>query len=155
MVCDTQPSQDASTHPIWNSYLKEYRRYASDTKRDGRTDIFITIKTKSEVKVNVTQKWYATLRHPKMHPHTKFGVPTSKNIRDMHRTRSGTDGRTVRLLYASQSSFGGIKKKHICPRVKVYDTLLLPCGRSRLIQRRGRVFACRSSDLGSIPGWGR
>ena len=28
---------------------------------------------------------------------------------DMHRTGSGTDGRTVRLLYASQSSFGGIK----------------------------------------------
>ena len=27
----------------------------------------------------------------------------------MHRTRSGMDGQTVRLLYASQSSFGGIK----------------------------------------------
>ena len=56
MVRDTPSSQDASTHQIWNSYLKEYRRYAPDTKRDGRTD-----------------------------------------------------GRTVRLLYASQSSFGGIK----------------------------------------------
>ena len=77
---------------------------------DGPTDVVITIKTKSEVKVTVTRKWYATLFHPKMHPHTKFGIPTSKNIGDMHRTRSGTDGRTVRLLYASQSSFGGIKK---------------------------------------------
>ena len=55
-----------------------------------------------------------------MHPHTKFGIPASKNIRDMHRTRSGkdgltdglTDGRTLRLLYASQSSFGGIKTDH-------------------------------------------
>ena len=56
MVCDTPPSQDACTNQIWNSYLKEYRRYAPDTKRDGRTD-----------------------------------------------------GRTVRLLYASHSSFGGIK----------------------------------------------
>ena len=37
MVCDTLPSQDASTHQIWNSYLKEYRRYAPDTKRDGWT----------------------------------------------------------------------------------------------------------------------
>ena len=37
----------------------------------------------------------------------------------------------------------------------IYNTLLLPCRRSRLLQRRGRVFACRSSDLGSIPGWGR
>ena len=73
----------------------------------------IILKTRSEVKVTVTRKWYATLRHPKMHPHTKFGIPTLKNIGDMHRTRSGTDtrtdGRTVRLLYASQSSFGGIK----------------------------------------------
>ena len=60
MVGDTPSSQDASTHQIWNSYLKEYRRYAPDTKRDGRTD-------------------------------------------------GRMDGRTVRLLYASQSSFGGIK----------------------------------------------
>ena len=69
----------------------------------------------------MTQKKYATLRHPKMYPHTKFGIPTSKNIGDMDRTRKRdgrtdgrtdglTDGRTVRLLYASQSSFGGIKK---------------------------------------------
>ena len=29
-----------------------------------------------------------------MHPHTKFGIPTSKNIGDMQGTRSGTDGRT-------------------------------------------------------------
>ena len=55
-----------------------------------------------------------------MYPHTKFGIPTSKNIGDMDRTRKRdgrtdgrtdglTDGRTVRLLYASQSTFGGIK----------------------------------------------
>ena len=82
----------------------------------------IIIKTRSEVKVKVTvtRKWYATLRHPKMYPHTKFGIPNSKNIGDMDRTRKRdgrtdgrtdglTDGRTVRLLYASQSSFGGIK----------------------------------------------
>ena len=78
----------------------------------------IILKTRSEVKVKVTvtRKWYATLRHPKMYPHTKFGIPTSKNIGDMDRTRKRdgrtdglTDGRTVRLLYASQSSFGGIK----------------------------------------------
>ena len=77
-------------------------RYAPDT---------IILKTRSEVKVKVTvtRKWYATLRHPKMHPHTKFGIPTSNNIGDMHRTQRGTDGRTVLLLYASQSSFGGIK----------------------------------------------
>ena len=62
---------------------------------DRRTDIVITVKTKPEVKVKVTvtRKWYATLCHPKMHPHTKFGIPTSKNIGDMHRTKAGrTDG---------------------------------------------------------------
>ena len=107
MVRDTPPSQDASTHQIWNSYLKEYRRYAPDM------DIVITIETKSEVKVTVTvtRKWYATLCYLKMHPHSKFGIPTSKNIGDMHWTQSGADGRTVRLPYASQSSFVGIKNR--------------------------------------------
>ena len=111
MLRDTPPSQDASTHQIWNSYLKEYRRYAPDTKRDGRTDSVIAIKIRSEpkVKVTLTQKLYATLCHPMVHPHTKFGSITSKNIGNMPLTRSGTEGRTVRLLYASQSSFGGIK----------------------------------------------
>ena len=45
----------------------------------------------------MTRKWYATLRHPKMYPHTKFGIPTSKNIGNMDRTRKRdrrTDGRT-------------------------------------------------------------
>ena len=60
MVRDTPPSQDVSTHQIWKSYLKEYKRYGPDTKA-GRT-------------------------HGRIH------------------------GRTVRLLYASQSSFGGIKR---------------------------------------------
>ena len=59
----------------------------------------IILKTRSEVnvKVTVTRKCYATLCHPKMYPHTKFGIPTSKNIGDMDRTqkRDGrTDGRT-------------------------------------------------------------
>ena len=42
------------------------------------------LKTRSEVKfkVTVTHFWHATLRHPKMHPHTKFEIPTSNNIRD-------------------------------------------------------------------------
>ena len=110
MVHDTSLSQDASTHQIWNSYLKEYRRYAPDTKRDGWTDGHFINRSEVKAKVTVTRKWYATLRHPKLHPHTKFGIPISKSIGDMHRTRSWTDGRTVRLLFASQSSFGGIKK---------------------------------------------
>ena len=42
------------------------------------------LKTWSEVKITVIQKWFVTLRHPKMHLHTKFGIPISKNIGDMH-----------------------------------------------------------------------
>ena len=69
MVSDTLPSQDAFTHQIWNSYLKEYRRYAPDSNQ--------FLETRSEVKVNVTgtQGWCATLCHLKMHPNTKFGIP--------------------------------------------------------------------------------
>ena len=46
------------------------------------------LETRSEVKVKLTvaQRWYATLCHPKTHAHTKFGIPTSNNLKDMHRT---------------------------------------------------------------------
>ena len=58
-------------------HLKKYKGYATDT---------IILKTRSEVKVVVTCKWYVTLCHPKMHSHTKFGIPSSKNVGDMHQT---------------------------------------------------------------------
>ena len=45
-MCDTPPSQDTFTHQIWNSYLKEYRRYAPDSMQ--------FLETKSEVKFKVT-----------------------------------------------------------------------------------------------------
>ena len=40
---------------------------------------------RGQAKVTVTQKWYTTLGHLKMHRHTKFGIPTSNNIGDMLR----------------------------------------------------------------------
>ena len=40
MVCDTPPFQDASTHQIWDSYLKEYREMH---RTRGGTDSAITI----------------------------------------------------------------------------------------------------------------
>ena len=51
--------------------LKEYRRY--------EPDLMQFLETRSEVKFNATvsQLCNATLRHPKMHPHTKFEIPTS------------------------------------------------------------------------------
>ena len=44
MLQDTLLSQYASTHQIWNSYLKEYRRYdrtlsGTDGLTDRRTDV--------------------------------------------------------------------------------------------------------------------
>ena len=80
MVCHTLPSQDAFTIKIWNSYLKEYRRYATDAMP------FLETRSEVKVKVIVTQGWHTTLCHPKIHPHAKFGIPTSNNLRDMLRT---------------------------------------------------------------------
>ena len=78
MVCETSASKDVSIQQIWDSHLKEYKRYVLDT---------IILQTRSEVKVKVTQKWYVALRHPKLHTHTKFGIPTFNNIRGMLPTR--------------------------------------------------------------------
>ena len=80
MVCVTRSYQDAFTHQIWNSYLKEYRRYAPDTMQ------FLETRSEVKFKITVAQLWYATLHHPKMHYHTKFEIPTSNNIKDMLRT---------------------------------------------------------------------
>ena len=54
-----------------------------DNKRYAMDKIILKTRSEVKVKVTVTQKWYMTLRYPKMHPHTKFGIPNSKNIRDM------------------------------------------------------------------------
>ena len=80
-MCDTLSSQDAFRHQIWNSYLKEYRRYTPDLMQ------FLEIRSEVKFKVTVTQLLYVTLFHPKMHSHTKFEIPTSNNLRDMLRKR--------------------------------------------------------------------
>ena len=45
MVCDTLSSQDTFNQQIWNSYLKENRRYAPDSMQ--------FLETRSEVKFKV------------------------------------------------------------------------------------------------------
>ena len=61
LICETPPCQDAYTHQIWNSYLKEYKRYARNTKNLAPDTIII--KTRSEVKVTVTRNgMYDTLQ---------------------------------------------------------------------------------------------
>ena len=108
MVCDILPSQDASTHLIWNSYLKEYRGFAPD--------LMPILETRSKVEVTVTRKWNVTIRHFKMHSHTKlpskvhlhtkFGNPTLKNVEDVLKTRilktrSKVNGTVTRIWYAT------------------------------------------------------
>ena len=75
MVFDIPSSQDVFTHQSWNSYLKEYRRYAPDSMQ------FLETRSVVKFKITVTQLWYATLCQSKMHPHTKFEIPTSNNMR--------------------------------------------------------------------------
>ena len=64
---------NAGQVPIFRNF-EACKRYALD---------MIFLKTRPEVKVTVTCKWYKTLHHPKMHSHTKFGIPISNNKRDM------------------------------------------------------------------------
>ena len=73
--------------------------------------------TRSKVKVNVTQGWYALICHPKMHAHTKFVIPTSNNIRYMLWTGRGMDGQTDGLIEVECDYYmpakvpkGGIKR---------------------------------------------
>ena len=106
MVGDTLPSQDVSTHQIWNSYLKEYRRYAPDSMQ------FLETRSEVKFKVTVTQLSYATLPHPKMHPHTKFEIPTSNNIVDMDRTPM-RNGRTDSAISKCLPKFLWEHKKSI------------------------------------------
>ena len=72
-----------------------------------------------------------------MHPHTKIGIPTSKNIGDVHQTGSGADGQTdggmdkaiticlPQFLWGHKNSF--VKKAELmiaANPVSIYNTLL-------------------------------
>ena len=78
-------------------------RYAPDTN---------ILKTRTEVKVTVTHGWNTTLGHPKMHPHTKFRIPTHriKEICTRHET-GGTDGQCE--FYMPPKVPFGHKKFHL------------------------------------------
>ena len=70
-----------------------------DGQTDGRMEVIAISptlflkkcgdKNRSEVKVKVkvTTKWYAPIRHPKKRSHTKFVIPTSNNIGDIFEMR--------------------------------------------------------------------
>ena len=48
----------------------------------------------------MAQKLYATVHHPKMHPQTKFWIPTLNNVRDMILS----DPKLVRYALPSQDA---------------------------------------------------
>ena len=73
-VCDTLQPQDVSTHQMWGSYVKLYRRYAPD---------MVPLELLPEIKVTVTHKQSGILSNPRMYLHTKFGIPMSNNIEDI------------------------------------------------------------------------
>ena len=104
-------------HPhIWDSYLQKYKRYALDT---------IIIKSRSEVKVTVTRKWYTTFHHRKMLPHTKSGIPISNNKRYAHdtiiiKTRSKVKITATRKWY--------VTLRH--PKIHIQTKLEIPTSKS-------------------------
>ena len=76
MVPDTLISKNASTHQIWDSYLK-CRKIAPDT---------IILERRPKVKAS-DQKWYVAVGHPKMHLHTELGILPQIIKGDMARTQ--------------------------------------------------------------------
>ena len=77
MVLNSSSSQDGSTHQIYDSYLNQNRRYV--------LDIFILEMRSGQG--HGDPKWYSTVRHPKMHSHTTFGIPILNNVGDMLRSQ--------------------------------------------------------------------
>ena len=61
MVCDTQASQDALTYQIWNSYFKEYLRYAPVSRNlvkgqvQGHSDLIMVRDTSSSQDASTDQ----------------------------------------------------------------------------------------------------
>ena len=58
-----------------------------DTARTMYLWWFLCSRSTVKVKVTVTHFWHATHRHPTMYPHTQFGGPSCKSLRDTVRTR--------------------------------------------------------------------
>ena len=82
MVRATLSSQDASTHQILDSYLKQYKRYAPDR---------IIPKTMSEVKV--PKIVCDTTPSQDAHTHQIWDSYLKEYIGDMHQTQRRIDGR--------------------------------------------------------------
>ena len=72
MACDTPSSKDAFTHQIWNSYLKEYRRYTPDSMQfsrnlvrgqvQGHSDPIMVRDTSSSQDASTHQIWDSYLK---------------------------------------------------------------------------------------------
>ena len=76
-ICDTQPSQDQSTQ--YFGFLLQIKIEICSGHDYSRNEVI--------GQGHSDPKWRTTLRHPKMQPNTKLGIPTSQNIGAMHQTR--------------------------------------------------------------------
>ena len=66
-------------YPKMHAHTK-FRIPISSITKDIPDTIFLKTRSTIKVMVTVTRKWYMTYHHP----YSKFGIPTSKNIEDMH-----------------------------------------------------------------------
>ena len=113
VLCDPPSCHDASTHQIWDSYLKSYRRYTPEM-------ISLEIRSEVNVKITVTPKWYPTLSYPKMHPQTRFGIPTYPDLGFLPKSYRRYTPEMISLEIRSEVNF----KITVTP--KWYPTLSYP-----------------------------
>ena len=106
--------------------------------------------------MKLTQKWYVTLRHPKMHSHTKFGNSTIKNIRKyasesipILETRSEVKvkDKVIRVWYAASRH----PKMHACLKFGIQTSKIIrDMLQTRILKKQGQ--RSRSGSLYSEYG---
>ena len=106
--------------------------------------------SRNTVKVNtvtVIQKWYVTLRHPKMHPHTKFGISTSNNVPvNKQSNNQFTVSHTVKAnrVTVIQKWFVTLRHPKMHPHTKFWIPTSNNVGemlRTRLFKKRGQCHS--------------
>ena len=113
--------------------------------------------------VTVTRKWYLTLGHPKIHLHTKFGIPFSKYIGDMHQTQCSFWKQGQRSSSRSQRPKYGPRNFVIprcihTPNLRFLPQIILEiCSRynysKNQVKGQGRSDPKNGMWHSTIPGW--
>ena len=89
-MCDTPSSQDAFTYQIWNSNLKEYRRYAPDSMQfletisdqvQGHSDPIMVRDTSSSQDASTHQIWNYYLKEFKRYAPDTIILKTRSEVK--------------------------------------------------------------------------